>query len=257
MTLEQIYGFIGCVANLATSIAVVIAARACQLQLKQIKLDSYIRCSEWSASFANTLRLVVLPRLRILDYISMACPQYVKVKRSLTVASLVSFDEKELTNLSGVSCDELSASISSYIDSPKNWTELLKEYKEWHLCYPDLYPYHDGFDSSDLKAILNKNVTEIANCLEGLAMQVNSGLVNEDALYPSVHGSFLTAVRLIYPFLCAVERVSPLSGLSYPHMATLLALWNKRDESDSRHLRDEKDRLSKGYRLRRDMIMHI
>lgn len=257
MTLEQISGFIGCVANLATSIAVVIAARACQLQLKQIKLDSYIRCSEWSASFANTLRLEVLPRLRILDYISMACPQYVKVKRSLTVASLVSFDEKELINLSGVSCDELSASISSYIDSPKNWTELLKEYKEWHLCYPDLYPYHDGFDSSDLKAILNKNVTEIANCLEGLAMQVNSGLVNEDALYPSVHGSFLTAVRLIYPFLCAVERVSPLSGSSFPHMATLLALWNKRDESDSRHLRDERDRLSKGYRLRRDMIMHI
>ncbi len=257
MTLEDIYGLIGCLANFATSIAVAIAAVACYLQLKQIKLDSYIRCSEWSASFADTLRLEVFPRLRILDYISRACPQYVKVKRSLTVASLVSFDEKELINLSGVSCDELSASISSYIDSPKNWTELLKVYKEWHLCYPDLYPYYDGFDSSDLKVILNKNVTEIANCLEGLAMQVNSGLVNEDVLYPSVHGSFLDAVRLIYPFLCAVERVSPLSGSSFPHMATLLALWNKRDESDSRHLRDERDRLSKGYRLRRDMIMHI
>lgn len=257
MTLEQISGLIGFVANFATLIAVVIAACACSLQLKQIKLDSYIRCSEWSASFADTLRLEVFPRLRILDYISRACPQYVKVKRSLTVASLVSFEEKELINLSGVSCDELSASVSSYIDSPANWTELFKAYKEWHLCYPDLYPYHDGFDSSDLKVILNKNVTEISNCLEGLAMQVNSGLVNEDLLYPSVHESFLAAVRLIYPFLCAVERVSPLSGSSYPHMATLLALWNKRDESDSRHLRDEKDRLSKGYRLRRDMIMHI
>lgn len=257
MTLEKIYGLIEFVANFATLLAVLIAAHACRLQLKQIRLDSYIRYSEWSASFADTLRLEVFPRLRILDYISRECPQYVKVKRSLTVASLASFDEKELINLSGVSCDELSASISSYIDSPKKWTELLKEYKEWHLCYPDLYPYHDGFDSSDLKAILNKNVTEIANCLEGLAMQVNSGLVNEDLLYPSVHGSFLTAVRLIYPFLCAVERMSPLSGSSYPHLATLLALWNNRDESDSRHLRDEKDRLSKGYRLRRETIMHL
>ena len=87
MTLEDIYGFIGCLANFATSIAVAIAAVACYLQLKQIKLDSYIRCSEWSASFADTLRLEVFPRLRILDYISRACPQYVKVKRSLTVAS--------------------------------------------------------------------------------------------------------------------------------------------------------------------------
>lgn len=151
----------------------------------------------------------------------------------------------------------MSASVSSYIDSPANWTELLKAYKEWHLCYPDLYPYHHGFDSSDLKAILNKNVTEIANCLEGLAMQVNSGLVNEDVLYPSVHGSFLDAVRLIYPFLCAVEEASSLSAPSYPHMATLLALWNKQDESDSRHLREEKDKLSKGYRLRREMSMRV
>lgn len=81
--------------------------------------------------------------------------------------------------------------------------------------------------------------------------------MNEDVLYPSVHGSFLTAVRLIYPFLCAVEGASPLSTLSYPHMATLLALWNEQDESDSRHLRDEKDRLSKGYRLRREMSMRV
>lgn len=257
MTLEDIYGLIGCLANFATFIAVAIAAAACHLQLKQIRLDSYIRCSEWSVSFADTLRLEVFPRLRILVYITRACPLYGKVNRSLSVASLASFEERELINLCGVSCDELSASVSSYIGSPANWAELLKEYKEWHLCYPDLYPYYDGFDSSDLKVILNKNVTEIANCLEGLAMQVNSGLVNEDVLYPSVHGSFLDAVRLIYPFLCAVERVSPLSGSSFPHMATLLALWNKRDESDSRHLHDERDRLSKGYRLRRDMIMHI
>lgn len=257
MTLEDIYGLIGCLANIATFIAVAIAADACYLQLKQIKLDSYIRCSEWSASFADTLRLEVFPRSRILDYISSTCPQYRKVKRSLTVASLDSFEENELINLSGVSCDELSASISSYIESPNNWTELLKEYKEWHLCYPDLYPCHDGFDSGDMKAILNKNVTEIANCLEGLALQVNSGLVNEDVLYPSVHGSFLAAVRLIYPFLCAVEEASSLSAPSFPHLATLLALWNKQDESDSRHLREEKDKLSKGYRLRRKMSMHI
>lgn len=257
MTLEDIYGLIGCLANFATFIAVAIAAAACYLQLKQIRLDSYIRCSEWSVSFADTLRLEVFPRLRILVYITRACPLYGKVKRSLSVASLASFEERELINLCGVSCDELSASVSSYIGSPANWTELLKEYKEWHLCYPDLYPYYDGFDSSDLKVILNKNVTEIANCLEGLAMQVNSGLVNEDVLYPSVHGSFLDAVRLIYPFLCAVERVSPLSAPSYPHMATLLALWNKQDESDSRHLREEKDKLSKGYRLRREMSMRV
>lgn len=257
MTLEQIYGFIGFGANFATLIAVIIAACACSLQLKQIKLDSYIRYSEWSASFADTLRLEVFPRLRILDYISSACPQYVKVKRSLTVASLASLEEKELINLSGVSCDELSATVSSYIDSPANWTDLLKAYKEWHLCYPDLYPYYDGFDSSDLKVILNKNVTEISNCLEGFAMQVNSGLVNEDLLYPSVHGSFLAAVRLIYPFLCAVEEASSLSAPSFPHMATLLALWNKQDESDSRHLREEKGKLSKGYRLRREMSMRV
>lgn len=257
MTLEDIYGLIGCLANFATFIAVAIAAAACYLQLKPIRLDSYIRCSEWSVSFADTLRLEVFPRLRILGYITRACPLYGKVKRSLSVASLASFEERELINLCGVSCDELSASVSSYIGSPANWTELLKEYKEWHLCYPDLYPYYDGFDSSDLKVILNKNVTEIANCLEGLALQVNSGLVNEDVLYPSVHGSFLAAVRLIYPFLCAVEEASSLSAPSFPHLATLLALWNKQDESDGRHLREEKDKLSKGYRLRREMSMRV
>lgn len=257
MTLDVIYGSVGCVANIATLIAVLIAAHACRLQLKQIRLDSYIRCSEWSVSFADTLRLEVFPRLRILNYISMACPLYGKVNRSLAVASLVSFEEKELINLSGVSCDELSASVSSYVDSPKNWPELLKAYKEWHLCYPELYPYYIDFDSSDLKAILNKNVTEIANCLEGLALQVNSGLVNEDALYPSVHGSYLTAVRLMYPFICAVEGASPLSSSSYPHMKTLLERWNKMDESDERHLRYEKDKLSKGYRLRKEMIMDV
>ena len=247
MTLEDLYGLIGCVANISTLIAVAIAAHACRLQLKQIRLDSYIRCSEWSVSFADTLRLEVFPRLRILDYLSSACPLYGKVKRSLTVASLVSFEEKELINLSGVSCDELSASISSYIDSPDNW----------RFCYPELYPYYVGFDSSDLKNVLNKNVTEIANCLEGLALQVNSGLVNEDVLYPSVHGSFLMAVRLIYPFICAVEEASPLSTLSYPHMVTLLGLWNKQDESDNDHLRDERNKLSKGYRLRKDMCMDV
>lgn len=257
MTLQEIYGLIECAANVATMVAVFIAASACSLQLKQIRLDSYIRCSEWSVSFADTLRLEVFPRLRILDYLSSACPLYGKVKRSLTVASLVSFEEKELINLSGVSCDELSASISSYIDSPDNWPDLLNAYKEWRFCYPELYPYYVGFDSSDLKNVLNKNVTEIANCLEGLALQVNSGLVNEDVLYPSVHGSFLTAVRLMYPFICAVEEASPLSTLSYPHMVTLLGLWNKQDESDNDHLRDERNKLSKGYRLRKDMCMDV
>lgn len=257
MTLQEIYGLIGCAADFVTLIAVLIAAHACYLQLKQIRLDSYIRCSEWSVSFADTLRLEVFPRLRILDYLSSACPLYGKVKRSLTVASLVSFEEKELINLSGVSCDELSASISSYIDSPDNWPDLLNAYKEWRFCYPELYPYYVGFDSSDLKNVLNKNVTEIANCLEGLALQVNSGLVNEDVLYPSVHGSFLTAVRLMYPFICAVEEALPLSTLSYPHMVTLLGLWNKQDESDNDHLRDERNKLSKGYRLRKDMCMDV
>lgn len=257
MTLQEIYGLIECAANVATMVAVFIAASACSLQLKQIRLDSYIRCSEWSVSFADTLRLEVFPRLRILDYLSSACPLYGKVKRSLTVASLVSFEEKELINLSGVSCDELSDSISSYIDSPDNWPDLLNAYKEWRFCYPELYPYYVGFDSSDLKNVLNKNVTEIANCLEGLALQVNSGLVNEDVLYPSVHGSFLTAVRLMYPFICAVEEASPLSTLSYPHMVTLLGLWNKQDESDNDHLRDERNKLSKGYRLRKDMCMDV
>lgn len=257
MTLQEIYGLIDCAANVATMVAVFIAASACSLQLKQIRLDSYIRCSEWSVSFADTLRLEVFPRLRILDYLSSACPLYGKVKRSLTVASLVSFEEKELINLSGVSCDELSDSISSYIESPDNWPDLLNAYKEWRFCYPELYPYYVGFDSSDLKNVLNKNVTEIANCLEGLALQVNSGLVNEDVLYPSVHGSFLTAVRLMYPFICAVEEASPLSTLSYPHMVTLLGLWNKQDESDNDHLRDERNKLSKGYRLRKDMCMDV
>ena len=255
MTLDVIFGLIGCAANVATLITVLIAAHACYLQLKQIRLDGYIRCSEWSVSFADTLRLEVFPRSRILEYISKACPQYGKLERSLTAASLVSFEEKELVNLSGVSCGELSAFVSSYIDSPENWPELLKAYKEWHLCFPELYPYYDGFNSSDLKVILNKNVTEIANCLEGLALQVNSGIVNEDLLYPSVHGSYLTVVRLIYPFMCAVEEASPLGASSYPHMATLLALWNKRDESDNHHLRHEKDKLSKGYRLRREISM--
>ena len=257
MTLQEIYGLIDCAANVATMVAVFIAASACSLQLKQIRLDSYIRCSEWSVSFADTLRLEVFPRLRILDYLSSACPLYGKVKRSLTVASLVSFEEKELINLSGVSCDELSDSISSYIESPDNWPDLLNAYKEWRFCSPELYPYYVGFDSSDLKNVLNKNVTEIANCLEGLALQVNSGLVNEDVLYPSVHGSFLTAVRLMYPFICAVEEASPLSTLSYPHMVTLLGLWNKQDESDNDHLRDERNKLSKGYRLRKDMCMDV
>lgn len=257
MTVQGIYEIIGCMADLFTLLAVAIAAHACRLQFKQIKLDSYIRCSEWSVSFADALRLEVFPRLKILHYISMVCPQYGKVKRSLTVASLMSFEEKELINLSGVSCDELSASVSSYIDSPKNWPELLKAYKEWHLCFPELYPYHDGFNSGDFKIVLNKNVTEIANCLEGLALQVNSGLVNEDVLYPSVHGSFLTAVRLIYPFLCAIEGASPLSTLSYPHLQALLGLWNKQDESDNDHLRDERNKLSKGYRLRREMSMRV
>lgn len=257
MTLDVIYGLIGCAADIATLIAVLIAAHACYLQLKQIRLDGYIRCSEWSVSFADTLRLEVFPRLRMLDYFSSACPLYGKVNRRLSVASLVSFEEKELINLSGVSCDELSDSVSSYIDSSKNWPELLKAYKEWHFCFPELYPYHDGFNSSDFKIVLNKNVTEVANCLEGLALQVNSGIVNEDVLYPSVHGSYLSAVRLIYPFLCAVEEASPLGPSSYPHMATLLALWNKRDESDNYHLRHEKDKLSKGYRLRREMSMHV
>lgn len=59
MTLEDLYGLIGCVANISTLIAVAIAAHACRLQLKQIRLDSYIRCSEWSVSFADTLRLEV------------------------------------------------------------------------------------------------------------------------------------------------------------------------------------------------------
>lgn len=257
MTLQGMYELIGCIADLFTLIAVAIAAHACSLQPKQIRLDSYIRCSEWSVSFADTLRLEVFPRLRILEYISSACLPYGKVERSLTVASLVSFEEKELINLSGVSCDELSDSISSYIDSPENWPDLLNAYKEWRFCYPELYPYYVGFDSSDLKSVLNKNVTEIANCLEGLAMQMNSGLVNEDVLYPSVHGSFLTAVRLIYPFLCAVEEASPLSTLSYPHMVTLLGLWNKQDENDNNHLREERNKLSKGYRLRKDMCMDV
>lgn len=179
-------------ADLATAGALIAAFGSYRLTVKQMRNDSYIKASEWSIDFSDTFRAEVLPRMKLFSFVSSEVPIYAQAVMSLSVHSLKSFSEKEFISIAGMSSSNVKQGLLSYLANSENLEKAAGKYAELAELHPSIFTPIDRarIDGETFASLFNKTLTELSNYLEQLSLMVNSGLANEEVLYPSFHRPF-------------------------------------------------------------------
>ena len=246
-------------ADFATAGALIAAFASYQLTVKQLRNDRYIKASEWSINFADTFRAEVLPRMKLFGFVSSEVPIYARVVTSLSVHSLRSFSEKELIAIAGTRSTAIKQGLASYLASIDNLEKAASEYLKLADLYPDVFTPIDRscIDSEMFASLFNKTLTELSNYLEQLSLMVNSGLVNEEVLYPSFHRPFFRAVNYVFPFLCSVNNGREVGNFSYTHIAKLMEVWGKREREIDRGVQTYQLKIDRGYEINKEIGLKV
>lgn len=246
-------------ADFATAGALIAAFASYQLTVKQLRNDRYIKASEWSINFADTFRAEVLPRMKLFGFVSSEVPIYAQAVTSLSVHSLRSFSEKELIAIAGTRSTAIKQGLASYLASIDNLEKAASEYLKLADLYPDVFTPIDRscIDSEMFASLFNKTLTELSNYLEQLSLMVNSGLVNEEVLYPSFHRPFFRAVNYVFPFLCSVNNGREVGNFSYTHIAKLMEVWGKRECEIDRGVQTYQLKIDRGYEINKEIGLKV
>ena len=89
----------------------------------------------------------------------------------------------------------------------------------------------------------------LANTLEYFAMYFNSEIANENAVYQSLHQTFISSVIILYPSICSVNSKS--SEKYYTNIIDLFNKWVERRhkiESDLRNIERKHIKAVSGYK---------
>lgn len=246
-------------ADCATAGALIAAFVSYRLSVKQLRNDRYIKASEWSINFADTFRAEVLPRMKLFSFVSSEVPIYAQAVMSLSVHSLRSFSEKELIAIAGISSSAIKQGLSSYLANIDNLEKATGEYFKLAELYPDVYAPIDRsrIDSDMFASLFNRTLTELSNYLEQLSLMVNSGLVNEEVLYPSFHRPFFKAVNYVFPFLCSVNNGRGVGNFSYTHITKLMEVWGKREREIDRGVQTYQLKIDRGYEINKEIGLKV
>ena len=246
-------------ADLATAGALIAAFGSYRLTVKQLRNDSYIKASEWSINFADTFRAEVLPRMKLFSFISSEVLIYAQAVTSLSVRSLKSFSEKEFISIAGTSSSSIKQGLLSYLASSENHEKAAGKYAELAELHPDIFIPIDRacIDSETFASLFNKTLTELSNYLEQLSLMVNSGLANEEVLYPSFHRPFFRAVNYVFPFLCSVNNGREVGNYSYTHIVKLMEIWGGRDREIDRGVQTYQLKIDRGYEINKEIGLKV
>lgn len=246
-------------ADCATACALVIAVISYRLSVKQLRNERYIKASEWSISFADTFRAEVLPRMKLFSFVSSEVPIYAQSVMSLSVHSLSSFSEKELISIANTSSSAIKQGLLSYLADKDNLEKAVNEYLKLAELHPGIFTPIDRscIDGEAFATLFNKTLTELSNYLEQLSLMVNSGLANEEVLYPSFHRPFFRAVNYVFPFLCSVNNGREVGNYSYTHIVKLMELWGKRERAIDRGVQGYQLKIDRGYEINKEIGLKV
>lgn len=142
--------------------------------------------------------------MKLFSFVSSEVSIYAQVVMSLSVHALKSFSEKEFISIAGTSSSNVKQGLLSYLANSENLEKAASKYAELAELYPTIFTSIDraSIDSETFALLFNKTLTELSNYLEQLSLMVNSGLANEEVLYPSFHRPFFRPLITSFPF-CA------------------------------------------------------
>lgn len=257
--LDNLPNNLNTIADLATAGALFAAFGSYRLTVKQMRNDSYIKASEWSINFADTFRAEVLPRMKLFSFISSEVPIYAQAVMSLSVRALKSFSEKEFISIAGTSSSNVKQGLLSYLANSENLEKAASKYAELAELHPTIFTPIDRtcIDSEMFALLFNKTLTELSNYLEQLSLMVNSGLANEEVLYPSFHRPFFRAVNYVFPFLCSVNNGREVGNYSYTHIVKLMEIWGEREREIDRGVQTYQLKIDRGYEINKEIGLMV
>lgn len=261
--LQELFGplsnDLNALADLATAVALFAAIGSYRLAVKQMRNDSYIKASEWSINFADTFRAEVLPRMKLFSFVSSEVSIYAQAVMSLSVHSLKSFSEKEFISIAGTSSSNVKQGLLSYLANSENLEKAAGKYAELAELHPDIFMPIDRacIDNETFASLFNKTLTELSNYLEQLSLMVNSGLANEEVLYPSFHRPFFRAVNYVFPFLCSVNNGREVGNYSYTHIVKLMEIWGELEREIDRGVQTYQLKIDRGYEINKEIGLKV
>ena len=197
--------------------------------------------------------------MKLFSFVSSEVPIYAQAVMSLSVHSLRSFSEKEIIAIAGISSSAIKQGLSSYLANIDNLEKATGAYIKLAELYPEVYAPIDRsrIDSDMFASLFNKTLTELSNYLEQLSLMVNSGLVNEEVLYPSFHRPFFKAVNYVFPFLCSVNNGREVGNFSYTHITKLMEVWGKREREIDRGVQTYQLKIDRGYEINKEIGLKV
>lgn len=197
--------------------------------------------------------------MKLFSFVSSEVLIYAQAVTSLSVRSLKSFSEKEFISIAGTSSSSIKQGLLSYLANSENLEKAAGKYAELAELHPNIFMPIDraSIDSETFALLFNKTLTELSNYLEQLSLMVNSGLANEEVLYPSFHRPFFRAVNYVFPFLCSVNNGREVGNYIYTHIVKLMEIWGGREREIDRGVQTYQLKIDRGYEINKEIGLKV
>lgn len=227
--------------SIGSSVAVIISTIFVAVQAKLFFSDCKKRNKkeEFGKSFELTqfYTTKILPQMAAVEKLYQSCDVIKFIK--LIKADLKYFDREEckqyidseifrqqlLQRLHSQNNDEIFYLYSEFYDVPL--PDVLRDYYRYiHLINdnPDREKLIKTYEFNIIAKIMTK-VSIVSNDLEYFSMFFNSNLAESEAVYESLHQTYLSNVRLLYPIICHSNTSTDCSKKYYTHIKELYTAW--------------------------------
>lgn len=261
------------------AIAAIMSYRQCKLMKDQLDGDRYLRQNEKSIELARLFAESIIPKS---SYISSALKETKtarNIKDKIIHSEISEFTKEEFQNIVGCSPKEAEKKKIEELASDPAIKCLISARTNLSLSSPsDVYsispllfsdaipPDNQESEKCGDKLADQKNATILAcgefshivnntlNCLEYFCMAINSGVADDEVLYPSLHQVFFSTVESLYIFICKSNDGSAADRY-YTHVTGLYTKWKTKHKEDIEFMRDvEREVREKYEKKKRDQL---
>ena len=242
----------------AAAVAAWLSYRQCKTMEKQLDGDRYLKQNEKSIELAELFANEIVPKSSYVTAIVHCSDAFSAVAKRIRQSEITQFTSEEFISIIGKSPKDAIEEIGEDFREESAREKILRARFEFHLsrperAYPMPTPPDQESDKSDsdvatsegdsageqyweMFAIMSfreftTTSNHLLNCLEHFCMALNSGVADDEILYPSLHQVFFSIVDSLYLFICNANSGNPTDRY-YTHVVKLYQKWTKRHQLD-------------------------
>ena len=263
------------VAAVASCIAAVAAFWECRLFRKQMNAETYLQQNAKSLEYAQFFLNQIIPKSTYINLATQPSGTIGEVNTKIADKNLEAFNAREFKSLTGLNPEQIFSRLKEEAydgDSPFH-KALLSAHSCLNMINPDVtldistcnqvdlerkpgmpQDVVDGIDSEVLWLEFDNVRTTLLNELELFAMAVNSGVADEDILFPSLHQVFFSITRTLYFSICNTNKLG-IADRYYTHVTTLYLNWRKKYDAIQYKAKELDDGVNKSFQTKRRRML--